>query len=203
MDLIQHRPVRISGKKAPRVFIGKFHFVRLFQFYKLSIRFTICNYIILTIAYLLGHRGRVLFIIHTDHVLCNNSDTAFVEYKTMPYRLLADLLVIGHVAFILFAVFGAALTFSRPKIIWLHVPAVIWAALIEFAGWVCPLTPLENRLRMMGGEAGYSGGFVEHYILPVLYPGMLTRKIQVLLGILVLAFNLFIYIRFMGSQAKK
>ncbi|PIS37063.1 MAG: DUF2784 domain-containing protein [Nitrospirae bacterium CG08_land_8_20_14_0_20_52_24] len=121
----------------------------------------------------------------------------------MPYRLLADLLVIGHVAFILFAVFGAALAFSRPKIIWLHVPAVIWAALIEFAGWVCPLTPLENRLRMMGGEAGYSGGFVEHYILPVLYPGMLTRKIQVLLGILVLAFNLFIYIRFMGSQAKK
>ncbi len=121
----------------------------------------------------------------------------------MPYRLLADLLVVFHIAFVLFAVFGAALAFRWPKIIRLHVPAAIWAALIEFAGWACPLTPLENRLRTLSGEAGYSGGFVEHYILPVLYPGILTRKIQILLGIFVLALNVFIYIRLVRSRTRK
>ena len=81
----------------------------------------------------------------------------------------------------------------RPRLAWLHVPAAVWGVLIEFAGWVCPLTPLENALRLRGGEAGYSGGFIEHYLLPVLYPAGLTRNTQLLLGSFVLALNLAVY----------
>ena len=75
----------------------------------------------------------------------------------------------------------------------MHLPVVAWAALIEFAGWVCPLTPLENWLRMRGGATGYHGGFVEHYIIPILYPGQLTRSVQIVLGGLVLLINAGIY----------
>lgn len=121
----------------------------------------------------------------------------------MLFRLLADVLAVCHLAFILFAVFGAALAFRWPKIILLHVPAAIWAGIVEISGWACPLTPLENRLRIMGGEPGYAGGFVEHYLLPVLYPAALTRNIQVLLGILVLALNILIYIQLMRSLRRK
>lgn len=121
----------------------------------------------------------------------------------MLFRFLADILAVCHLAFILFAVLGAALAFRWPKIILLHVPAAIWAVLIEISGWACPLTPLENRLRIMGGEPGYAGGFVEHYLLPVLYPAALTRNIQVLMGILVLALNVLIYIQLMHSLRRK
>jgi len=79
------------------------------------------------------------------------------------------------------------------KVVWIHIPAAVWGALIEFAGWICPLTPLENRLRAKGGEAGYLGGFVEKYILPVIYPTELTREIQIILGIFVITVNLVIY----------
>ncbi|MGD8699270.1 MAG: DUF2784 domain-containing protein, partial [Gemmatimonadales bacterium] len=100
----------------------------------------------------------------------------------MIYRLLADLVVLVHLAFVVFAVAGAVLVLRWRWVLWLHLPAVVWAALIEFAGWICPLTPLENRLRILSGGAGYRGGFIEHYLLPILYPSGLTRGVQVMLG---------------------
>ncbi len=111
----------------------------------------------------------------------------------MVYRFLADLVLVAHFAFVVFAVVGALLVLRWRWVAWLHLPAVVWAALIEFAGWICPLTPLENWLRELGGSAGYESGFVEHYILPVLYPGGLTREVQIVLGLLVLAVNVGIY----------
>jgi len=111
----------------------------------------------------------------------------------MWYRALADIVVVVHVAFVAFVVLGGLLVLRHPRLAWLHAPAAVWGAMIEFAGWVCPLTPLENALRMRGGEAGYSGGFIEHYLLPILYPVGLTRGIQLVLGSLVLALNLAVY----------
>jgi hypothetical protein len=113
----------------------------------------------------------------------------------MTYRLLADLVVVLHFAFVLFVVLGGLLVLRWRRLMWLHLPAAIWGALIEFAGWVCPLTPLENWLRHRGGEAGYTGGFVERYIVSVLYPEGLTREHQIILGLLVLVINLLIYWR--------
>ncbi len=108
----------------------------------------------------------------------------------MVYRFLADLVLVAHFAFVVFAVVGALLVLRWRWVVWLHLPAVVWAAIIEFAGWICPLTPLENSLRELGGSAGYETGFIEHYILPVLYPGGLTREVQIVLGLLVLAVNM-------------
>lgn len=107
--------------------------------------------------------------------------------------MLADTIVLIHFAFAVFAVFGGILCFWWRKIIWFHVPAVIWSALVETAGWICPLTPLENILRIRGGTSGYKGGFVENYILPVLYPENLTRELQVVLGASVVFVNLIVY----------
>lgn len=111
----------------------------------------------------------------------------------MPYRLLADLIVIVHFAFMLFVVTGGVLALRWPKVAWVHVPAATWAALIEFFGWVCPLTPFEIALRHRGGEAAYTGGFIAHYLMSVLYPEGLTRAIQVALGVLVLTLNGVVY----------
>ena len=111
----------------------------------------------------------------------------------MPYRLLADLVVVLHLAFVVFVVVGGLLVLRWRWVAWLHVPAALWGALIEFFGWVCPLTPLERWLRRRAGEVGYEGGFVEHYLLPILYPGGLTREIQVLLGVAVVAVNAGLY----------
>lgn len=93
----------------------------------------------------------------------------------------------------IFVVLGGLLVLRWPRIIWLHIPAVLWGALIEFAGWICPLTPLENRLRRQQGGTGFQGDFIAHYILPVLYPQGLTRRDQLFLGALALAINLAIY----------
>ena len=111
----------------------------------------------------------------------------------MSYRLMADIIVVTHFAFTIFVLLGGILAIWWRKIVWLHIPAAVWGALIEFAGWICPLTPLENRLRIKGGEAGYQGGFVEKYILPVIYPEGLTREIQIILGVFVIIVNLAIY----------
>lgn len=111
----------------------------------------------------------------------------------MSYRLMADTVVVIHFAFTIFVLLGGILAIWWRKVVWLHIPAAVWGVLIEFAGWICPLTPLENRLRVKGGEAGYPGGFVEEYILPVIYPAGLTREIQIILGILVITVNLVIY----------
>lgn len=111
----------------------------------------------------------------------------------MIYRVLADLLVLFHLAFVLFVAFGGLLVLRRRGWAWVHLPAAAWGALIEFGGWICPLTPLEVRFRVLGGEAGYPGGFVEHYLIPLLYPGILTRPHQIGLGLLVVAVNLSVY----------
>ena len=111
----------------------------------------------------------------------------------MLYRVFADLVIVVHLAFVLFAVLGGLLVLRWRRCAWVHVPCVVWAALIEFAGWVCPLTPLENWLRERGGAIAYRSGFVEHYILPILYPAVLTRRMQIVLGLLVLGINLGIY----------
>lgn len=115
------------------------------------------------------------------------------EEATNIPAILADLVVGLHLIFVLFVVIGGLLVLRWPKVAYLHVPAAIYGAAIEFAGWTCPLTPLENSLRRQAGDAGYSTGFVEHYILPILYPSTLTREIQILLGLLVIAVNAAIY----------
>jgi hypothetical protein len=107
--------------------------------------------------------------------------------------VLADLVVVFHSLFVLFVIFGGLLVLRWWKVIYLHLPAVAWGAFIEFAGGICPLTPLENALRRRAGLAGYEGGFVEHYILPVLYPAGLTRNVQLVLGALVIGINLMVY----------
>ena len=105
----------------------------------------------------------------------------------------ADAIVALHFAFVLFVVFGASLVLRWPRVAWFHVPAVLWGALVEFTGWICPLTPLENRLRRSAGETGYQGDFIAHYVLPVLYPNGLTRGDQLLLGGVAITINIAIY----------
>jgi uncharacterized membrane protein YhhN len=111
----------------------------------------------------------------------------------MNYGILADLVLGLHFLFVLFVVLGGLLVLRWPRLAYVHIPIAIYGAMIEFVGWVCPLTPLENSLRAKAGQAGYQGSFVEHYILPVLYPSALTREVQLVLGMLVLGINLGIY----------
>ena len=111
----------------------------------------------------------------------------------MIYGILADIVVLAHTAFVLFAVFGGFLVLRRRRLSWLHIPAVLWAALVEMAGWICPLTPLENLLRHRAGERIYQSDFIEHYLMPVLYPAALTRELQTALGLAVLFINVSIY----------
>jgi hypothetical protein len=111
----------------------------------------------------------------------------------MSYNALADLVLLAHLAFVAFVVIGGAAVLRWPRMAWVHLPAVAWAVMIEYAGWVCPLTPLENALREAGGGAAYAGGFVERYVVPVLYPADLTRAVQVALGTAVLLLNALVY----------
>ena len=103
--------------------------------------------------------------------------------------LAADALVLLHLAFVVFVVFGGLLVYRWPRWAWVHVPAFVWGAVIEFNNWVCPLTPLEQHLRVVAGK----GGFVEHYVVPVLYPEGLTHDVQVVLGVFVLGVNALVY----------
>ena len=111
----------------------------------------------------------------------------------MIYGILADIVVLAHTAFVLFAVFGGFLVLRRRRLAWLHIPAVLWAALVEMAGWICPLTPLENLLRHRAGKDIYQSDFIEHYLTPVLYPEALTRELQTALGLAVLFINVAVY----------
>lgn len=111
----------------------------------------------------------------------------------MLYSLLANLVLMLHLSFVLFVLFGGLLALKWPHAIWLHLPAVAWGAFVEFSGWICPLTPLENWLRAQGGEGTYAGDSMIRYLLSILYPDALTYNIQVVLGVLVLVVNLVIY----------
>ena len=111
----------------------------------------------------------------------------------VPWLLLADLVVVLHLAFVAFVVAGGLAVWRWPRAAWLHLPAAAWGAGIEWAGAVCPLTPVENYLRSLGGAGTYQGDFVREYLLPVLYPAGLTRPTQVALGVFVVAVNAVVY----------
>jgi hypothetical protein len=111
----------------------------------------------------------------------------------MLYLVAADLVLGVHLAFVLFVILGGLLVLRWPRLAWVHLPVALYGAIIEFLGFVCPLTPLENALRRAGGEAGYSGGFIDHYVTATLYPAGLTRGIQLWLGLGVLALNAIVY----------
>ncbi|MBI5938539.1 MAG: DUF2784 domain-containing protein [Betaproteobacteria bacterium] len=122
----------------------------------------------------------------------------------MPYNLLADLVLLAHFGFILFVGGGGLLVARWPRLAWLHLPAAAWGALVEIAGIVCPLTPLENHFRQLAGETAYAGDFIGRYLLAVIYPTGLTRPVQIGLGLLAVAINLAVYawaIRRLRKQA--
>lgn len=121
----------------------------------------------------------------------------------MLYRWLADLVLVVHLAFLVFVVLGGLLLLRWPRVVWVHGPAAIWGILIEYAGLICPLTPLEIALRRRGGEAGYAGDFIEHYITAVRYPSGLTRGLQFVLGTLGLAMNGVIYWRVIARHRRQ
>lgn len=105
----------------------------------------------------------------------------------------ADVVLVVHAAFVAFVVLGGLAVLRVPSLALLHLPAVAWGVLVETTGWICPLTPIEVALRRQAGEAGYAAGFVEHYLLAALYPDGLTRGIQVMLGLALLALNAAVY----------
>ena len=111
----------------------------------------------------------------------------------MLHRIAADAVLLLHLAFIVFVLLGGLLALRWRRAPWLHLPAVAWGVYIELSGGLCPLTPLENSLRRAAGEAGYDGGFIEHYLLPVIYPAGLTQEIQYVLAGIVLVVNVLAY----------
>ncbi|WP_088148291.1 DUF2784 domain-containing protein [Achromobacter denitrificans] len=111
----------------------------------------------------------------------------------MDYRLLADLVLAVHGLFVAFVVFGGLLALWKRWIAYLHLPALAWGALVIGMGWICPLTPLEVSLRQRAGDQGYDGGFIEHYLVPLIYPEVITRETQIILAVLLVAGNLLIY----------
>lgn len=111
----------------------------------------------------------------------------------MLYGLVADLIVILHFSFVLFVLFGGFLLINRPRLMWLHLPAVAWGAVVEFSGWICPLTPLENWLRAQAGEETYTEDFIIRFLSSILYPDDLTHEIRLILGTALLVVNLAIY----------
>jgi len=113
----------------------------------------------------------------------------------MLYGLMADLVLVAHLAFVVFVALGGLLVWRWRRLAWVHVPVALWGAAIAVVGFTCPLTPLENQLQRLGGQAGYQGGFIEHYVTAALYPAGLTREAQLVLGMGVLALNLVVYWR--------
>ena len=111
----------------------------------------------------------------------------------MFYSLAADTLLVVHFLFIGFVVLGGWLVFKWRWLIFLHLPAVAWGILLEFQGWLCPLTPWEQQFRLAAGDTSYESGFIEHYLTPLIYPANLDHDMQLVLGSFVLIINLFIY----------
>jgi Protein of Unknown function (DUF2784) len=116
-----------------------------------------------------------------------------LPYKTMWYHLLADLILLVHIAFVAFVLLGGLFALKWRPVMWMHLPAAVWGAIVELSGWICPLTPLENWLREQAGETGYRGDFIAHYLVSILYPGSLTREVQTILGLVVILVNAAIY----------
>ena len=112
---------------------------------------------------------------------------------TAPYALLANVVVGAHLAFVAFVALGGLLVLRWPRVAWVHLPCAAWGATVELMGWICPLTPLEQELRIRAGEGAYGTSFLEHYVIPLLYPGALTREIQIGLGLGVVALNAGMY----------
>jgi len=120
--------------------------------------------------------------------------------RVVVFRILADVTVVLHLAFVLFVVFGGLLVVRRPRLAWVHLPAAVWGAWIEFAGWVCPLTPLENWLRGHSGGPVYTSSFLERYLVPILYPSSLSREFQAVLGGFVILANAAVYFSVLRGQ---
>lgn len=125
----------------------------------------------------------------------SNQQTATGNQQPMIYNLAATAIAVLHLAFIVFVLFGAFLLLRWPKLMWVHVPAAVWGVLIELFGLWCPLTKWENYFLRMAGRAGYSGGFVSHYIMPIIYPPGLTRGHEIAIGVFVLVVNVAVYVR--------
>ncbi len=121
----------------------------------------------------------------------------------MWYRLGADLVLLLHLVFVLFVMTGGFLLLKWPRLAWLHLPAAIWGAVVEYTGWICPLTPIENILRAMAGQSTRASDFIGRYLLPLMYPEGLTRNIQILLGTLVVLVNVTIYWWVFGQPSKQ
>ena len=121
----------------------------------------------------------------------------------MLYGLMADLVLVAHLAFVVFVGLGGLLVWRWRRLAWVHVPVALWGAAIAVVGFTCPLTPLENRLQRLGGRAGYQGGFIEHYVTALVYPAGLTREAQIVLGAAVLALNLAIYWRVLAVSRRE
>jgi hypothetical protein len=111
----------------------------------------------------------------------------------MYYRILADLVVVLHFLFIIFVVTGGYMSLYRGWLVLFHIPALIWGGYIEFSGTICPLTPIEKHLNRLADHEGYTGGCMQQYLLPLIYPAGLTGEIQVFLGMLVVIFNALAY----------
>jgi len=117
----------------------------------------------------------------------------FMESSINWAAIAADSIVVVHFTFVLFVVLGGALLLWWKKLVWIHLPSVFWGVVVEFTGWICPLTPYENALRAQAGLEMYDGDFVMRYIMPILYPEDLTRTVQVLFGVIVLVINIACY----------
>jgi hypothetical protein len=120
----------------------------------------------------------------------------------MSYGLLADAVLVIHLAFVVFVLFGAFLVLKWRWVAWLHLPTAFWGAYVEFSGRYCPLTPLENELRQRAGEAGYSGGFIDHYVTGWIYPDGLTREMQIVVGAVVVIVNAVVYWRVIARSRR-
>jgi hypothetical protein len=117
--------------------------------------------------------------------------------------LTADIIVLVHLGFIVFVALGGFFVAKWPKMAFLHLPCASWGVLIAFGGWICPLTPLEMHFRQIAGRAGYDGGFIDHYVMPLIYPAGLTREMQIALGLIILSVNLWVYGRLLVKLTKR
>ena len=120
----------------------------------------------------------------------------------MGYRLAADSMMIAHLLYIVFVVVGGLFAFRARWILWLHVPAVAWAIYVQYIGRLCPLTTWENQLRGLAGGAGYEGGFVDHYLFPVIYPPDMPAGLNLVLGTAVILINGVVYAKLIAHMRR-